>query len=89
MKRIMEVGDVFESKENEIIIVGIEPVLDYLNEIKNKILLHMSDGKQLELEVKSVRISNSPTDKKMLGICLGESIVPKHILLGATVYVLP
>ncbi|GAB6989201.1 hypothetical protein [Paenibacillus pini] len=86
MEKLMEVGDVFESKENGTIIVGINPALASLNKIGDNIVLRTPENKELELEVVSVQISNSPTDKKMVGICLGKSIKPIDIPLGSMVY---
>ncbi|WNS41212.1 hypothetical protein [Paenibacillus sp. MMS20-IR301] len=87
MKKIMEVGDVFESKEEGTIIVGINPVLAYINKVGDNIILRTPENTVLELDVISVQISNSPTDKKMVGICLGKSIKPTDIPLGSVVYV--
>lgn len=60
----MMVGDVFESKENGTIIVGINPVLASLNRIGDNIVLQIPEDKELELKVVLVQVSNSPTDKK-------------------------
>jgi len=87
MQKLMDVGDIFESKEFGTIIVGINPVLASLNSIGDKILVQTPEHIELELEVVSTQVSNSPTDSKMLGICLGKSITPKDIPLGSVVYI--
>ncbi|TVX94886.1 hypothetical protein [Cohnella terricola] len=86
MQKLMDIGDVFESKENGTIIVGINPVLTSLNNIGDFIVIRTHGGKELELEVVSVQVSNSPTDKKMVGICIGKSIKSSDITLGSEVY---
>lgn len=86
MQKLMDVGDVFESKEYGTIIVGINPVLASLNKIGNSIVVRTPEYKELELEVISVQVSNSPADKKMVGICLGKSVKPSEIPLGSVVF---
>jgi hypothetical protein len=70
MQKLMDVEDVFESKEYGTIIVGINPVLASLDKMGDCIVVRTPKYKELELEVVSVQVSNSPTDKKMVGICL-------------------
>ncbi|MDA7028109.1 hypothetical protein PJ311_16160 [Bacillus sp. CLL-7-23] len=86
MQKIMNVEDVFESKEYGTIIVGLNPVLASLNRIGDNIVVRTPEYKELGLKVVSVQVSNSPTDKKMLGIRLGKSIKPTDIPLGSVVY---
>jgi hypothetical protein len=86
MEKLMEVGDVFESKEDGTIIVGINPVLASINKIGGSIVLRTPGEEELALEVVSVQISNSPNNKKMVGICLGKSIKPTDIPFGSVVY---
>ncbi|MBY0204727.1 hypothetical protein J2T16_005344 [Paenibacillus intestini] len=87
MEKLMEVGDVFESNGNGTVIVGNEPVLTAIEKIGDDIVLQISEHEMLNLRVVSVQISNSPNDKKMVGICLGNSINPADIPIGSTVYV--
>ncbi|MGO4532721.1 hypothetical protein AB4Z30_26860 [Paenibacillus sp. 2TAF8] len=88
MEKLMEVGDVFESVENGTVIVGNEPVLTSIGKIGDNIVLQISEHEILNLSVVSVQISNSPNDKKMVGICLGNSIQPVDIPIGSTVYII-
>lgn len=88
MEKLMEVGDVFESKENGTIIVGINPVYASMNKIGKNIILRTPEDKVLEFGVVSVQISNSPNDKKMVGICLGKSIKPVDIPMGSVVFLI-
>ncbi|WP_238655356.1 hypothetical protein [Paenibacillus piscarius] len=86
MEKVMDVEDVFESKEYGTIIVGLSPVLSSVNKIGDTIVVRTPEHKELGLKVVSVQVSNSPTDKKMVGICLGNSIKPIDIPLGSVVY---
>jgi hypothetical protein len=86
MQKLMDVGDVFESKEYGTIIVGINPVHTSFNEIGDKIFVRTPEDQELELEVVSFQVSNSSINKKMVGICLGKSIRPTDIPLGSVVY---
>lgn len=92
MNKLLDIGDVFESKEYGTIIVGINPDLDSLShsEIKNRIGDHIvvrtPDNKELELKVVSVQISNSLIDKKTIGICIGKSVNPSDISTRSVVY---
>ncbi|MFD0671901.1 hypothetical protein [Cohnella sp. GCM10027633] len=86
LQKIMEVEDVFESKEYGTIIVGLNPTLDSLDRIGDNVVVRTPEYNELDLKVVSVQVSNSPTDKKMVGICLGKSINPKDIPLGSVVY---
>ncbi|PYE47256.1 hypothetical protein HUB98_21725 [Paenibacillus barcinonensis] len=88
MEKLMEVGDVFESSKNGTIIVGNDPVPTSVSQIGNNIVLQISEHEMLHLRVVSVQISNSPNDKKMVGICLGKSIRPEDIPVGSTVYLI-
>lgn len=83
----MDVDDVFESTEYGTIIVGNHPVPASINGIGDLIILQTPDHIELELKVVSVQVSNSPTDKKRMGICLGTSITPSDIPLGSVVYI--
>lgn len=86
MHKLMDVGEVFESKEYGTIIVGINPVFASLGRIEDIIVIRTPENKELELKVISVQVSNSPTDKKMVGICLGKLIKPTDIPIGSVVY---
>ncbi|NRR01554.1 hypothetical protein HP570_04830 [Brevibacillus sp. RS1.1] len=92
MHKLLDIGDVFESKEYGTIIVGINPELDTLShsEIKNRIgdyiVVRTPDYKELEMKVISVQISNSLIDKKTIGICIGKAVNPSDIPIRSVVY---
>lgn len=88
MKKIMSVEDVFESIDYGTIIVGRSPDVTSLVKIGEKIVVRTLEYKELELNVVSVQVSNSPTDKIMIGICIGKSIKPIDIPVGSTAYVI-
>ena len=92
MHKLLDIGDVFESKEHGTIIVGVNSELNTLShpEIKSSIgddiVLRTPDNKELELRVISVQVSNSLIDRKTIGICVGKSVVPSDIPMGSEVY---
>lgn len=88
MIKIMNVEDVFVSIDYGTIIAGHSPDITSLVKIGEKIVVRTLEYKELEVNVVSVQISNSPIDKKMIGICLGKSINPVDIPIGSTVYVI-
>ncbi|NPC93900.1 hypothetical protein HOO54_17175 [Bacillus sp. WMMC1349] len=93
MKKLMEIGDVFESKEHGNIIIGINPELDTLSHTKIRekigdcILVQKPDNKEIELKVISVQIANSLIDKKTIGICIGKSVKVSEIPNKSFVFV--
>lgn len=92
MKKLMDIGDVFESKEHGTIIVGINPELDTLShsEIKTRIgdciIVRKPDNNEIELKVISVQISNSLINKKIIGICIGKLVNVSDIPNNSNVY---
>lgn len=92
MHKLLDIGDVFESKEHGTIIVGVNSELNTLShpEIKSSIgdyiVVRTLDNKELELKVISVQVSNSLIDRKTIGICVGSSVAPTEIPMGSEVY---
>ena len=92
MHKLLDIGDVFESKEYGTIIIGLNPELDRLshpdikNAIGDDIVVRTPDNKELELKVISVQVSNSLIDRKTIGICVGKSVFPSEIPMGSEVY---
>lgn len=92
MKEIMTIEDSFSTKEAGVIVSGVNPDFDSLDQtaikkiIGGKVRVVAIDGSEINAPVRDIAISESIVGRKNISIALGELASSDQEFRGSTVY---
>ncbi|WP_143310071.1 hypothetical protein [Candidatus Entotheonella palauensis] len=92
MKEVMSILDKFKLPDLGVVISGVNPALDQLENEKiekligKNIIIRKPSGSEIKARVKGIDVSSSMIGKKNISIQLEDIVVPEEIEVNSTVY---